>query len=135
MDRVSEGEVEHPLARVAQTIEKVFQRLEAIAPQIAQLLGWKSQKTFIWTPPFLENRWSEKVAQLAWVVAALSRLSAHDKVSRSDFDRKMIGIFCSRQPSQRKVQNRLCILMSLAPELFAFYLALFELLFPTKSSN
>ncbi|MCB1097253.1 MAG: hypothetical protein KDN22_16895 [Verrucomicrobiae bacterium] len=135
VDQASQGDVEHPLARVAQTIEKVSQRLDPLAPHIAQLLGWNSQRSFIWTPPLLENRWSEKIAELTWVVAATSRLSAHEKLSKSAFDQKLIDIFCSRQPSKRKIQNRLCIVLSLAPELFSFYVALFELLFPINSSN
>lgn len=127
-------EEEHPLSSVAQSIERIFQRLEIVAPNIAPMIGWKGMGEFVWTPPLLENPWAEKVAQLVWVVAAISRLAANGKISPKDFENYLQRLLCRNTPTKRKIQNRLCILLSLAPELLTFYLALFELLFP-KTNN
>ena len=81
----------------------------------------------------LANRWAEKIARLCWTVAAVARLTANGKLSPAQFDMRMEQLFCPNAPSQRKIQNRLCILLSQGPELFGFYLALFELMFPVKN--
>ena len=69
------------------------------------------------------------------MVAAISRLAAHKKISPEEFDTQLGRLLCRNVVTERKVQNRLCILLSIAPEIFSFYIALFELLFPVNSDQ
>lgn len=131
----SQEDSELPLAKVAQTIETIHQQIEFIAPSIAQKIAFDDADGHLWHPPLLENRWSVKIAEIAWMVAAISRLAAHKKISPEEFETQLGNLLCRNDPTGRKVQNRLCILLSIAPELFSFYIALFELLFPVTPNE
>ena len=133
IEGASQEDCELPLAKVAQTIEAIHQQIEFIAPSIAQKIAFNDAERHQWHPPLLENRWAVKIAEIAWMVAAISRLAAHKKISPDEFETQLGRLLCRTDPTGRKVQNRLCILLSIAPELFSFYIALFELLFPVNT--
>lgn len=124
------------LTNMVQVIGRMTQKLEVVAPGIAEKLGWIAPgRDPWWTPPAMETTWSRNVAGLVWVLAAISRLAAHHKLSPDEFDRQLKNLLCVEDGfsrTSRTVQNRICILLSFAPELFAFLVALFELRFPVE---
>lgn len=116
-----------PLSRMAQTLERISRQLEMIAPQVAEKTGWNRSGKIVWSPPLLENPTSTKVAEILWVLCGLSRLAANRQILKSDHDQLLARLLDPEREGSRKIQNRICILLSLAPELFAFLTALFEL--------
>ena len=83
--------------------------------------------TFPWVPPCIENEWGKRVSQLVFGLAAVSRLGGYRILSPNEYRQQMDRLF---------LQDSVCAenhLLSLAPELFAFYFILFELaLFPRR---
>jgi len=133
LDAASNREAGHPLSRTAQALERISQNLAIVAPSIAEKIGWLDPGgSFWWRPPLLECRWGEKIAAVAWIVAALSRLTANSKMSHDEFSERLSCVLCPDGRNEADLANRLNILLSFGPELFAFYIALFELRFPVN---
>jgi len=116
-----------PLQRAAQSIEKAYQQIQFIAPGISKDAGWSDHDDHVWTPPLLKNDVAIKIAHLTWMIAAIARLAANRKISPQQFDTLLENLLCRNQPQAEKVHARLNIILSLAPELFSCYMALFEL--------
>jgi hypothetical protein len=84
----------------------------------------------------LDGAVSQKVAGLTWSLAAATRLTAHGRLSEKDFARLMGNLFTKgAENSENVFRRRLCMLLSLGPELFAFYFGLFDLLFVDELPN
>jgi len=121
------SEEQLPLQSAAQSIEKAYQQIQFLAPSISKEIGWHDYESHVWTPPLLTNDISVKVAQLTWMVAAISRLAANQKLSPEQFTSHLERLLCRNDANEQKVQTGLKITLSLAPELFSCYIALFEL--------
>ncbi|MBL9153763.1 MAG: hypothetical protein JNK37_14815 [Verrucomicrobiales bacterium] len=131
---ISETGQHHILAGHAQTIELVHQHLEQLMPAVSRKLGINQQfqdpydtenYLFWWKPPCLKNRWGQKVAEIVWALAAIARLAAHHQINPDQFEKWLADLCGSRE--EAKIRSGICTLLSLAPELFAFYVALFDL--------
>jgi hypothetical protein len=121
-----------PLQRAAQSIEKAHQQIQFLSPTIAKEIGWDDYESHVWTPPLLANDIAVKVSHLTWMVAAIVRLAANQKLSPNQFESYLQNLLCRNEASENKVQGRLNIILSLAPELFSCYMALFELSINSK---
>jgi len=73
------------------------------------------------------------VAELVYAMAAISRLAANRKTSPQQFRDWLSQVVHAED--ERTIQSRVCILLSLAAELFAFYVALFDLAFSESDSH
>ena len=136
LEQVTQSDQEMALSSLAQSVERMSQRLEMVAPGIAEKLDWDCPGgPSWWTPPLLVSTWASKVAGLLWCVTAVSRLAANELLSPAEFEEQLRSLLCQGDDTDRTLQNRLCILLSMAPEYFAFLVALFELRFPVESSN
>lgn len=142
LETVSSTDDAHPLASIAQLVEKLHQCLPMTMPAISAKLGIQGQFkdpyeeenfVFWWSPPCLENRWGQKVGDLLWGLAGISRLGANGRIPTAQFE-EWIGDLL-KATNERGIQNRICVLLSLAPELFAFYVALFDLAFCEANQN
>lgn len=142
LEAVSRTNDAHPLTHIAQTVEKLYQRLPMAMPNISRKLGIEEQFpdpyvegnfVFWWSPPCLENRWSQKVGDLLWGLVGVSRLCANGKIDPDKFQQWLGDLL--KATHDRGIQNRICVLLSLAPELFAFYVALFDLAFSQPTKN
>jgi len=131
IEESSMQEVETPLSRMGQTLERVAQQLDMVAPAIAERTGWMKSGDSVWTPPLMENPASAKVAKILWVLCGLSRLAAHQRISDGEHRQLLNRLLAPGSEGERMIQNRICVLLSLGPELFAFYTALFEITFST----
>ncbi len=127
IEESSLSDEETPLSRMAQTLERICQQLEMIGPQIAEKTGWSRSGHLVWTPPLVENPTSAKVAGILWVLCGLSRLAGNQRISEAEHKRLLARLLDPGSEGRRMIQNRICILLSLAPELFAFLTVLFEI--------
>ena len=134
VETAAASEDDHVLLSVAQMLATAYQQLSRIGQPIAERFGInlkfkdpcdEYRFNSWWTPPCLANGCSLKVADLVWGIAAISRLAAHRKIDSSRFQR-WIGTLLNTS-RDCEVRNRLGVLLSLAPELFAFYVGLFDL--------
>lgn len=140
LESASNTDGDHPLASIPQVVEKLHQRLPMTMPPIARELGIDGQfrnayepdsYVYWWSPPGLENRWAQKVADLIWGLAGVVRMGANGKISPKQTDTWFGDLL--HATNARGIQNRTCILLSLAPELFSFYVALFDLAYSEQS--
>jgi hypothetical protein len=131
--QATQAEEFQSLSGISQAIERMSQRLQIVAPSLRQKIGWNDPGESWWTPPLIENPIAEKVVGLIWCVAAISRLAANQKIAANEFDEQMRSLLCPGDYTDRTLQNKVCILLSMAPELLTFYLALFELPFAPEN--
>lgn len=80
-----------------------------------------------WTPPALSNLFARRVADLLWCLTATSRLAAHGRISQKDADHVFDIFFV--EANEKLQPLRVSTLLSFGPELFAFYVALFDFAF------
>lgn len=134
LESASNTDGDHPLAAIPQLVQKLHQRLPMTMPPISKKLGIDGQFrnayepdhfVYWWSPPALENRWAQKVADLIWGLAGVVRMGANGRISTNQTDQWFGDLL--HATNARDIQNRTCILLSLAPELFSFYVALFDL--------
>lgn len=142
IDAIAETGQHHILASHAQTIELFHQHLEQLMPAVSRKLGINQQfqdpydaenYVFWWKPPCLKNRWGQKVAEIIWALAAIARLAAHHRINPNQFE-MWIADLCG-STNEAKIRSGICTLLSLAPELFAFYIALFDLALAEPQPN
>lgn len=128
---VSNGDPDQGLATMVQALEAMSQRVDRVAPVIARRLGWNSGSAdgqSYWTPPLLENVQANKAASLIWCIAALSRLTANGYFTSQEYTARMELLLAPVDNAEANAAR----LLSLGPELFAFYVALFELTAPSQ---
>lgn len=129
--QASNGDPDQSLAKMTQALEVMSQRVDRVAPVIAQRIGWNAGAAggqCYWTPPLLENEQAAKAATLIWCVAALSRTTAQDRFTPQEFSTHLQFLLGTGD----RPESNLARLLSLGAELFAFYVALFELSAPSK---
>ena len=127
---LAKDDIQNPLTSHLSSLESLYHGLETIAPTISSLVDWDLSGHNYWMPPLLDGAVSQKVAGLTWSLAAATRLTAHGRLSEKDFARLMGNLFTKgAEKSENVFRRRLCMLLSLGPELFAFYFGLFDLLF------
>jgi|GEM_PF-2536433 len=129
-EAMTDHAIEAPLVRYLRSLEALSQGLESVAPSLADALGLDLPGEFYWLPPLLENESSRKAASLIWALAAAVRLCAHGRLSDADFRNQMRSLFSSGTATNNAtLRNHVCMLLSLGPELFAFYFGLFDMQF------
>ncbi|MFM2198617.1 MAG: hypothetical protein RLZZ505_2049 [Verrucomicrobiota bacterium] len=80
-----------------------------------------------WVPPGLANEDSRRLANMIWCVAGLCRLAAHGKANESEASSRLEKLLSfPNKPGEGLTVSQL---FSFGPELFAFYVALFDLAF------
>ncbi|MDB4353815.1 hypothetical protein N9Z02_00780 [Akkermansiaceae bacterium] len=80
-----------------------------------------------WTPPGLTNPFARRVADLIWCLTATTRLAAHGHISQKEANQILDLFFLEASYGQQPL--RISALLSFGPELFAFYIALFDFAF------
>lgn len=116
----------------AQEIEAAHQHVDQQSPVIAKMLGWRNHEASLWTPPLLKTEIAVKIARLTWCVTALARLSANGHPSSQEFKNHLAHLLCRDNATDADIRRMLNTILNLAPELFSFYIALFELSIDTK---
>lgn len=132
----------HALENLVQSIARVHQNLDQLMPAVSRELGIAQQFedpydagnfVFWWKPPCLANPWGQKIAEITWALTAIARLTANQVINPQQFQTWLEALFGAS--NERKIQNGVCTLLSLAPELFAFYVGLFDVAFAETAQN
>jgi hypothetical protein len=123
-----DADLNHPLHNAIQELMQMERGFDTHKMALVDKLEWGDiPDTFPWVPPCIENEWGKRVSQLVFGLAAVSRLGGYRILSPNEYRQQMDRLF---------LQDSVCAenhLLSLAPELFAFYFILFELaLFPRR---
>lgn len=131
---VADGDDRHPLAKVARSVGSMRRYLFRVASNILDGLkiGGQFAVRFtdndfckIWTPPCIENTWGRDVASAIWCLAATARLAANGRIHEQEFEKWLKTAFHTDQGGT--LRENVGIVLNFAPELFAFYVALFDL--------
>lgn len=123
---------DHPLATFARDVQKHGQKVEMVAAALKNHLGWQHPECAYWTPPTLENPFGKALAGLAWVTAAVLRLSAGGVLTPSQRDQHLRSLYGSVPDFAAVYRDGISLLLSFAPELFSLYFGLFELRIPDQ---
>ncbi len=116
-----------------QEIQDCVNRLDQVSPTVKELVGFPNYLPLSIPIGIAESVLVQAVSDLLLTVAGLGRLTANGLLSRAIYLKKLELLLNPKQASLAQRTYRLCLLMSLAPELFAFYMLLWEVTLKPRS--
>jgi hypothetical protein len=134
-DISQQNDQNHPLAGLLQTLTRLSGNLEMAMSVLNNHLGWDMPHLKVWHPPCLGSSWGRKVAGLAFALAAHSRVAASGRLPQTVHQGLLNDIFQPTAPPKALLPTRIGQVLSLAPELFAFYYLLFDLVLWADTPN
>jgi hypothetical protein len=133
LETASQGDGTHPLTFTAQALMQVSSGFHRTAPLLSHWPYKIPTTDQLWAPPNLESKWSEFLAHAAWLLAGVTRAEAAGWLGRYEAETKLLSLLGGAEASPQIMQKNLRIILSLAPELFAYYFALFSLAYLNKT--
>ncbi|MDA7891786.1 hypothetical protein N9B14_04365 [Akkermansiaceae bacterium] len=133
LSRASAGEADHRLAGALQSLARTEQKLGSHFSQINRAINFEAGissdrgnydhvQTNEFPPlPGLNTPESQRIANLTWALCAVARGTAHGRISTDQFHRYLPAF--GGENANRSAIN---ILLSFAPELFAYYVGLLD---------
>lgn len=133
LSRASAGEADHRLAGTLQSLARTEQKLGSHFSQINRAINFEAgissdrgsydhvQKNEFPPLPGLNTPESQRIANLTWALCAVARGTAHGRISTDQFHRYLPAF--GGENANRSAIN---ILLSFAPELFAYYVGLLD---------
>lgn len=133
LSRASAGEADHRLAGPLQSLARTEQKLGPHFSQINRSINFEAdissdqgsydniQKNEFPSLPGLNTPESQRIANLTWALCAVARGTAHGRISTDQFHRYLPDF--GGENTNRSAIN---ILLSFAPELFAYYVGLLD---------
>jgi hypothetical protein len=116
----------------AQEIQAVGNNLHLVLPELRSLLGLPAHFDFSIPLPLEDSPTRpllQTISDALLAVAGLGRLCANDRIDRDRMKRSMRSLFGGDPgvAGRNTRIHRLCLLLSLAPELFAFHMLFWDL--------
>lgn len=121
-----EVDPDHPLRGIKQAILRMHQPFENRVNALRGDLSFPGGFGADFLLPGVENAWCGRVAQLVFLISGLGRLTGYGRRPPDWFEaqaQQFIAHDHVGEPGKRaeKRRNALCILLSLAPELYAYF--------------
>ncbi len=123
------------LGRLTSEIQACGNRLDQVSPTVKDLVHFPNYVELSIPIRIAESALVQVVSDLLLTVTGLARLTGHGLLSRTDFVRRLGELLTPEGPSLSRRTHRLCLLMSLAPELFAFYMLFWESTLKPRASH
>jgi hypothetical protein len=114
------------LGRLNQEIQACGNRLDQAAPTVKGLVGFPNYLDLSIPINIAESVLVQVVSDLLLTVTGLGRLTANGLLSCENYLQGLEAVLSPGRASLANRTHRLCLLMSLAPELFAFYMLFWE---------
>jgi hypothetical protein len=114
------------LGRLNQEIQACGNRLDQAAPTVKGLVGFPNYLDLSIPINIAESVLVQVVSDLLLTVTGLGRLTANGLLSCENYLQRLEAVLSPGRASLANRTHRLCLLMSLAPELFAFYMLFWE---------
>lgn len=117
------------IARLTQDIRGATQNLFRVLPDLKDLMGCPKHVDFSIPLPSAEDPLIQSVSDSLLAVAGFGRLCAAGRIDRNHLKERMRQLLGGEKNlSGRALRiERLCLLLSLAPELFAFHMLLWDI--------
>lgn len=134
------------LSGLTTQLQAAYSRLSKATPFIARHL--RLERDFVtqrskdsadkefqkhWTPPGLASPFARRIADLIWCLTATSRLAAHGHISKKVANSILDVFFLEAKQGHQPL--RISSLLSFGPELFAYYVALFDFAFSKSTTE
>lgn len=123
------------LSRMMGAIQVMVNQLAAVAPTVKEHAGVPAYLEFSIPIRFAESALVQTVSDLLLTITGLGRLHACGRLNRDQFVRNLNNLLSPEGESTKHLTSRLCLLLSLAPELFAFYMLFWEAVLKPLAKN
>lgn len=114
------------LDKLNQEIQDCRNRLDQVSPTVKGLVGFPNYLDLSISINIAESVLVQTVSDLLLTVTGLARLAGNGLLSRANYLKGLENLLNPQRASLAHRTHRLCLLMSLAPELFAFYMLFWE---------
>lgn len=114
------------LDRLNSEIQACGNRLDQVSPTVKGLVDFPNYLDLSIRIGIAESVLVQVVSDLLLTVAGLARLAANGMLSHELYLKRLEDVLTPEGPSLARRVHRLCLLMSLGPELFAFYMLFWE---------
>ncbi|MCG3777053.1 MAG: hypothetical protein JW395_3929 [Nitrospira sp.] len=120
------NETDAALARLNSEIQACGNRLDQVSPTVKGLVGFPNYVDLSIPISIAESVLVQVVSDLILTVTGLARLAANGLLSREIYFESLNFLLSPEGTSLSRRTHRLSLLLSLAPELFAFYMLFWE---------
>ncbi len=133
---------EHTLANKVHAVTSAHKQLEKQIYKINRMVGYQPENKITWRHstqvsetihypdlPGIDNKQAKCLAELTWGLCVTARATAHGRTPAPDF-RRIYHIFSGQQPDPP-----VHIVLTFAPELFAYYTALLDFALHSATTN
>lgn len=134
---------DHPLRNALHGLSEVNQYCCNLLPSLKTVINYRpwTDYTNLERPdqfdvpdapslPLIKNEQASQINTVTWTLCVLSRATAHRLISNEDFTLRIKG-FCGTNIQSHPIN----LILSLAPELFAYYIALLDFALFTPDKN
>lgn len=123
------------LGRMSQEIQACNNRLDQVSPMVKGLVGFPNYLELSIPISIAESVLVQNISDLLLTITGLARLAANCRLSRENYLKHLEFLLKPEGGSLALRTHRLCLLMSLAPELFAFYMLFWEAVLKPCAKN
>lgn len=135
LESAANSDEAHVLNETTGALTRIDGRFHQHAPALANLPYGIVLGEGLWTPPLLENRWGEIIARALMLVTGYARAAAGGAITLPEYRKQLSSLLVGPVQDPVEVSKQLSRLLSMAPELFAFYFALFSFAHPPSRVN
>lgn len=114
------------LDKLNQEIQACGNRLDQVSPTVKSLVGFPNYLDLSIPIGIAESALVQVVSDLLLTITGLARLAASGLLKRSQYLKALESLLAPEQASLAHKTHRMCLLISLAPELFAYYMLFWE---------
>ena len=114
------------LDKLNQEIQDCRNRLDQVSPTVKGLVGFPNYLDLSIPINIAESVLVQTVSDLLLTITGLARLAGNGLLSRANYLQRLAFLLSPEGTSLARRTHRLCLLISLAPELFAFYMLFWE---------
>ena len=129
------NETGEALGRLNSEIQACGNRLDQVAPTVKELVGFPNYLPLSIPISIAESVLVQVISDLLLTVTGLARLTANGLLNRDLYLHRLESLLSPEGTSLARRTHRLCLLLSLAPELFAFYMLFWEVTLKPRASE
>lgn len=128
------NETGEALAHLNREIQACCNQLDVVSPTVKESAGIPNFLSLTIPINIAESELVQGVSDILLTVTGLARLNANGLIEREVY-LNSLGKLISEDGNLAHRTSRLCLLLSLAPELFAFYMLLWEVTLKPRAKN
>ena len=131
----SQNETTNSLSRMVGDIQAASRQFDQVALELKERLEIPGYVDFRVPVKIAESEMVQVVSDLLLLISAIARLRAADMISRKQYTALLKKLLTPEGDHLERRIRRFCLLLSLAPELFAFYMLFWEAVLKPLANN